>query len=108
MIWSRCPELNRRPTLYESAALPTELQRQSVIIGYYSIPTRENKRSPLCCTESQKLLSYCKFTRTYGLVVKWLSRLPVTEEITGSNPAEPAIKIIKKYTVYRYIFLICH
>jgi hypothetical protein len=27
---------------------------------------------------------------TYGLVVKWLSRLPVTEEIAGSNPVEPA------------------
>ena len=26
----------------------------------------------------------------YGLVVKWLSRLPVTEEIAGSNPVEPA------------------
>ncbi len=28
----------------------------------------------------------------HGLVVKGLSRLPVTEEITGSNPAEPANK----------------
>ncbi len=28
--WSRCPDLNRRPTLYESAALPAELQRHSV------------------------------------------------------------------------------
>ena len=27
-----------------------------------------------------------------GLVVKGLSRLPVTEEIAGSNPVEPAIK----------------
>ncbi len=26
----------------------------------------------------------------FGLVVKWLSRLPVTEEIAGSNPVEPA------------------
>ena len=26
----------------------------------------------------------------YGLVVKGLSRLPVTEEIAGSNPVEPA------------------
>ncbi len=26
-----------------------------------------------------------------GLVVKWLSRLPVTEEIAGSSPVEPAI-----------------
>ncbi len=25
-----------------------------------------------------------------GLVVKWLSRLPVTEEIAGSSPVEPA------------------
>jgi hypothetical protein len=25
-----------------------------------------------------------------GFVVKWLSRLPVTEEIAGSNPVEPA------------------
>jgi hypothetical protein len=28
----------------------------------------------------------------YGLVVKGLSRLPVTEEIAGSNPVEPATK----------------
>ena len=28
----------------------------------------------------------------YGLVVKGLSRLPVTEEIAGSNPVEPANK----------------
>jgi hypothetical protein len=27
-----------------------------------------------------------------GLVVKGLSRLPVTEEIAGSNPVEPATK----------------
>ena len=27
-----------------------------------------------------------------GLVVKWLSRLPVTEEIAGSSPVEPAKK----------------
>jgi hypothetical protein len=27
-----------------------------------------------------------------GLVVKWLSRLPVTEEIAGSNPVGPAKK----------------
>jgi hypothetical protein len=26
----------------------------------------------------------------YGLVVKGLSRLPVTEKIAGSNPVEPA------------------
>ena len=29
-----------------------------------------------------------------GLVVKWLSRLPVTEEIAGSNPVELAIALI--------------
>ncbi len=28
----------------------------------------------------------------YGPVVKWLSRLPVTEEIAGSNPVGPAIE----------------
>gem|GEM_PF-6667410 len=31
-----------------------------------------------------------------GLVVKWLSRLPVTEEIAGSNPVELAIAIMVK------------
>jgi hypothetical protein len=33
---------------------------------------------------------------TYVLVVKGLSRLPVTEEIAGSNPVEHA-RIIKNY-----------
>lgn len=32
-VWSRCPESNRRPTLYESAALPTELQRHGCILA---------------------------------------------------------------------------
>ena len=35
----------------------------------------------------------------YGLVVKWLSRLPVTEEIAGSNPVEPAILTFTNYNV---------
>ena len=29
-VWSRLPDLNRRPTDYESVALPTELSRHSV------------------------------------------------------------------------------
>ena len=32
-------------------------------------------------------------SKTYALVVKGLSRLPVTEEIAGSNPVERATKI---------------
>jgi hypothetical protein len=39
----------------------------------------------------------------YGLVVKGLSRLPVTEKIAGSNPVEPAT--LTKYHIYG-IFLI--
>ena len=30
VIWSRLPELNRRPSNYESDALPTELSRPKV------------------------------------------------------------------------------
>ena len=41
---------------------------------------------------------------TYGLVVKGLSRLPVTEEIAGSNPVEPARMRISPETV---VFLLC-
>jgi hypothetical protein len=33
-------------------------------------------------------------SHAYGLVVKGLSRLPVTEEIAGSNPVEPATKTV--------------
>jgi hypothetical protein len=44
----------------------------------------------MSCTRGQKLISYFKLLAIYGLVVKGLSRLPVTEEIAGSNPVEPA------------------
>lgn len=44
IIWSRCPDLNRRPTLYESAALPAELQRHSVEQDYYITKDSQNKR----------------------------------------------------------------
>lgn len=40
------------------------------------------------CENEEKLISLRK--QKYGLVVKGLSRLPVTEEIAGSNPVEPA------------------
>lgn len=43
-IWSRCPDLNRRPTLYESAALPAELQRHLVEQDYYITKDSQNKR----------------------------------------------------------------
>jgi hypothetical protein len=55
-----------------------------------------------CCTGQQKLLKYTEFTLTYGLVVKGLSRLPVTEEIAGSNPVEPA-KHLKKALWGRFL-----
>ncbi len=35
-------------------------------------------------------------TVRYGLVVKWLSRLPVTEEIAGSSPVGPAKLLMLK------------
>ena len=44
-MWSRCPDSNRRPTLYESAALPTELQRHDrvsvrLIIAFADLETK--------------------------------------------------------------------
>jgi hypothetical protein len=40
-----------------------------------------------------------------GLVVKWLSRLPVTEEIAGSSPVGPAIlPMLKKPLLIARLF----
>lgn len=39
---------------------------------------------------------------SYGLVVKWLSRLPVTEEIAGSKPVEPANVLMLKTAVWPF------
>ena len=43
---------------------------------------------------------------TYGLVVKWLSRLPVTEEIAGSNPVEPAKKLSEYHLVWYSFYIL--
>jgi hypothetical protein len=40
-----------------------------------------------------------------GFVVKWLSRLPVTEEIAGSNPVEPAKELFTNTTKCGIIFM---
>ena len=42
-------------------------------------------------------------SKTYALVVKGLSRLPVTEEIAGSNPVGPAK--IKKSPIGGFLIL---
>jgi hypothetical protein len=45
----------------------------------------------------------------YALVVKWLSRLPVTEEIAGSNPVERARKIVHRrvnFFLIKFLLLI--
>jgi hypothetical protein len=34
LTWSRLPELNRRPSNYESDALPTELSRLKKLLKY--------------------------------------------------------------------------
>ena len=39
--WSRCADLNRRPTPYHGVALPTELQRQ--IFSIYFLPALSNR-----------------------------------------------------------------
>lgn len=43
-------------------------------------------------------------SQSYGLVVKWLSRLPVTEEIAGSNPVEPAKQLLNNTLLGCYFF----
>jgi hypothetical protein len=45
-----------------------------------------------------------KAERPYALVVKGLSRLPVTEEIAGSNPVERAMKLLKE-PVWGFFFI---
>lgn len=52
-IWSRCPDLNRRPTLYESAALPAELQRHQWISVIITVVVPKIN----CCQRGRKLLS---------------------------------------------------
>lgn len=45
-------------------------------------------------------------SKTRALVVKGLSRLPVTEEIAGSNPVGPAIILMFKASLLGESFLI--
>lgn len=49
-----------------------------------------------------------KVHTTYGLVVKGLSRLPVTEKIAGSNPVEPAKQLFQKTLGSFYHFRLTH
>lgn len=94
IVWSRCPDLNRRPTLYESAALPTELQRHNCAPTDYTIPYLRNKLTKGVASEAKSWYDTWSLGKihTRARSEVGLSRLPVTEEIAGSNPVGPATK----------------
>jgi hypothetical protein len=68
LVWSRCPGLNRRPTLYESAALPAELQRHSGSLLLYHPADGKDMVGRSCSTEGKLVLYESSLLR--GLVVK--------------------------------------
>lgn len=71
IVWSRCPDLNRRPTLYESAALPTELQRHDCAPTDYTIPHLRNKLIKGVASEAKSWYDTWSLGKTTrGLVVK--------------------------------------
>ncbi len=56
LAWSRCPGLNRRPTLYESAALPAELQRHSGSLLLYHPHDRKDTLARSCLGNGKLVL----------------------------------------------------
>jgi hypothetical protein len=93
-MWSRCPDLNRRPTLYERAALPTELQRQirqsDCLIIASGVP--EINDFLTVAPEAKSWYDTWSANPMRARSEAGLSRLPVTEKIAGSNPVGPAKK----------------
>ena len=61
------------------------LEVKASLARSYTPPTRTNSRQT-----ASELLQLPLLLLQPGLVVKWLSRLPVTEEIAGSSPVGPA------------------
>ena len=70
---------------YMQSPSEPSLEVKASLAQSYTPPTRTNSRQT-----ASKLLQLPLLLLQPGLVVKWLSRLPVTEEIAGSSPVGPA------------------